>query len=85
MPGASPYPTDNPLDGAGRPVGGEIDAGHAAMPAEITQDAARAMLAALKNLRPRFHAACIAAGSDAWAADASCHQADAAIAAAEGR
>lgn len=38
------------------------------------------VLEALKDLRQRFHAACIHSGSDAWAADASCKQADAAIA-----
>lgn len=31
-----PYPIENPLDGSGRPVGGEIEAGRAAMPAKAT-------------------------------------------------
>ena len=45
--------------------------------------AAPDLLEALTDLRRRFHAACLAGGSDAWAADASCAKADAAIAKAE--
>lgn len=37
------------------------------------------LLEALRDMRNRFHAACIANGSDAWAADAACAKADAAI------
>ena len=40
----------------------------------------RQALEALRDLRQRFHGACIANGSDAWAADAACASADAAIA-----
>lgn len=47
--------------------------------------AAPDLLEALTDLRRRFHAACLAGGSDEWAADASCAKADAAIAKAEGR
>lgn len=47
--------------------------------------AAPDLLAELINLRARFHRACLANGSDAWAADAACAAADAAIARAEGR
>lgn len=46
--------------------------------------AAPDLLEALTDLRRRFHAACLAGGSDGWAADASCAKADAAIAKAEG-
>ena len=46
--------------------------------------AAPELLEALRDLRQRFHAACIAHGSDAWAADASCAKADEAIAKATG-
>ena len=42
--------------------------------------AAPALLKELRNLRRRFHAACIHAGSDEWAATAACADADAAIA-----
>lgn len=45
--------------------------------------AAPELLAALKNLRPRFYACCVANGSDPEYADAACARADAAIAAAE--
>lgn len=37
------------------------------------------LVEALRDLRQRFHSACIAAGSDAWAADAACAKADAAL------
>jgi hypothetical protein len=43
-----------------------------------------ALLAALKELRARFHRCCLHSGSDRDAADASCAAADAAIADAEG-
>ena len=46
--------------------------------------AAPGLLAALMDLRSRFHSACIANGSDAWSADAACRNADAAIARASG-
>jgi hypothetical protein len=42
--------------------------------------AAPDLLKELRNLRRRFHAACIHAGSDEWAATAACADADAAIA-----
>jgi hypothetical protein len=42
--------------------------------------AAPDMLKELRNLRRRFHAACIHAGSAEWAATAACADADAAIA-----
>jgi len=42
--------------------------------------AAPDLLKELQNLRRRFHAACIHAGSDEWAATAACGEADAAIA-----
>jgi hypothetical protein len=37
------------------------------------------LVAALRDLRTRFHAACLSSGSDAWAADAACRKADAAL------
>lgn len=42
---------------------------------------AEALADALADLRQRFHAACIAHGSDAWAADAACAKSDAALSA----
>jgi hypothetical protein len=44
------YPIDNPLDGSGRPAGGEIDAGRAAMPAETTREPLRASRRALSAM-----------------------------------
>jgi hypothetical protein len=41
------------------------------------------LLAELKRLRDRFHAACLASGSDRWAADGACAVTDALIAKAE--
>jgi hypothetical protein len=49
------------------------------------ENAATQLLEALRNLRQRFHAACIAAGNDPWAANASCAEADIAIKLAEGK
>jgi DNA-directed RNA polymerase specialized sigma24 family protein len=51
---------------------------------EISQESAEAMLTALRNLRWRYYAACIADGKEPWVADALCAEADLAIAKARG-
>ena len=68
-------------NGEGRTIC-ELPYGHDADSAFIVRavNAHDDLLAVLRDLRQRFHAACVYSGSDAWVADSACTKADAALA-----